>query len=161
MLVYGGLLLIGVAAGGKDWMQPLRGVAFVNAVGSESPRAHGMSFTRVESLADLEQRVAQATNQGRGVMLDYYADWCVTCKEMEKYTFSDPDVQAVLADTVLLQVDVTANNRNDKALLKEFSLIGPPAILFFDSDGNERRPYRVVGFMPAEEFSAHAARALR
>ena len=94
-------------------------------------------------------------------MLDFYADWCVSCKEMEKYTFSDPAVQAQLNSAILLQADVTANDDADQALLKRFRLVGPPAILFFGSDGVERSAYRVVGFMPAEQFSAHVGQVLQ
>ena len=85
-------------------------------------------------------------------MLDYYADWCVSCKEMERYTFTDPDVKAALANTMLLQTDVTANDDEDKALLERFGLFGPPAILFFAPNGEELRNLRVVGFMNAPRF---------
>ena len=88
-------------------------------------------------------------------MLDFYADWCVTCKELERDTFSDPEVRTLLRDTVLLQSDVTANDTEDQTLLTELGLFGPPAILFFGPDGDERRPYRVIGFMDAESFSRH------
>jgi thiol:disulfide interchange protein DsbD len=93
-------------------------------------------------------------------MLDFYADWCVSCKEMEVLTFTDPAVQQALANTVLLQADVTPNDEQDKALYKHFGIIGPPSIMFFDNAGNERRNYRVVGFMPADKFSSHVERAL-
>jgi thiol:disulfide interchange protein DsbD len=95
-------------------------------------------------------------------MLDFYADWCVSCKEMEKYTFSDPTVIAALANTRLLQADVTANDKIDQALLQgHFGLPGPPAIIFYGADGQERKGFRVVGFVPAEEFAAHVQRAIR
>jgi thioredoxin:protein disulfide reductase len=84
-------------------------------------------------------------------MLDFYADWCVTCKEMEKFTFTDPRVRAKLAGTLLLQVDVTANSDDDKALLKRFGLFGPPGIIFFGGDGKENGS-RVVGYQPADQF---------
>jgi thiol:disulfide interchange protein DsbD len=92
-------------------------------------------------------------------MLDFYADWCVSCKEMERYTFTDPGVQAELARAVLLQADVTANDEADRALLQRFGILGPPTIVFFGADGLERHEYRVVGFKPAEEFRAHLAQA--
>ncbi|UCE88391.1 MAG: thioredoxin family protein, partial [Pseudomonadota bacterium] len=98
---------------------------------------------------------------GKSAMLDFYADWCVSCKEFEKYTFTDPGVQQALANTVLLQADVTANDEQDKALLKRFKLIGPPTILFFGADGKERRNYRVVGFMTADKFRPHVEKAVR
>jgi thiol:disulfide interchange protein DsbD len=92
-------------------------------------------------------------------MLDFYADWCVSCREMEDDTFTDPGVQAVLARAVLLQADVTANDREDQALLARFGILGPPTIVFFAADGTERNDFRVVGFKPADEFRVHAARA--
>jgi len=88
------------------------------------------------------------------VMLDFYADWCISCKEMEKYTFGDPAVISALGNTLLLKADVTDNDDSDKALLKRFGLIGPPGIIFFDNKGNERRNYRVVGFMEPQPFIA-------
>ena len=97
---------------------------------------------------------------GKTVMLDFYADWCVSCKEMEMLTFADPAVQAALADVVLLQADVTPNDDKDTELYKHFGIIGPPSIMFFDKDGVERRNYRVVGYMPADKFSQHVKRAL-
>ena len=92
-------------------------------------------------------------------MLDFEADWCVACKEMEKYTFPDAQVRAALANVVLLQADVTANNADDQALLNHFGIFGPPSIMFFGSDGAERRNFRVVGYMPAEKFHAHITQA--
>ena len=86
-------------------------------------------------------------------MLDFYADWCVSCKEMEKYTFTDPAVQATLKNVVLLRANVTANDTDDQALMKRFGIIGPPTIAFYGADGHERAPYRVVGFMKAPEFA--------
>ena len=95
-------------------------------------------------------------------MLDFYADWCVACKEMERYTFSDPEVAAALSEYVLLQADVTANDAEDQALLQgRFGLPGPPAIMFFGADGVERKNFRVVGFMPADQFAGHARQAAR
>jgi len=95
-------------------------------------------------------------------MLDFYADWCVACKELERYTFSDPTVIDALSGVKLLQADVTANDEDDKALLQgRFGIPGPPAIMFWGSDGQERRGYRVVGFMPADEFAQHVNKAIR
>jgi thiol:disulfide interchange protein DsbD len=154
-MVYGALMLVGAAAGGKDTIQPLRGL--MPSAGSD--QGH-LSFTRIKTVADLERELVQAGERGKPVMLDFYADWCVSCKEMERYTFSDPAVQQILADFVLLQADVTANDEQDQALLQgHFGMPGPPAIMFFGPDGGERRGYRVVGFMPAEEFAEQARRA--
>jgi len=91
-------------------------------------------------------------------MLDFYADWCISCKELEKFTFSDPVVQGQLSNMVLLQADVTENDATDKALLKKYGLIGPPSILFFNLQGDEQREYRLVGFLSAEQFSEHLER---
>ncbi|MEW8154678.1 MAG: thioredoxin family protein, partial [Candidatus Thiodiazotropha endolucinida] len=160
-LVYGTLMLVGAAAGGKDTLQPLRGIAIAGGAGSGQGHQE-LQFKRIKSLDDLQREVAFASSQGKPVMLDFYADWCVSCKEMEKYTFSDPQVINALANTHLLQADVTANDDIDQALLQEhFGLPGPPAIIFYGSDGRERKNYRLVGFKPAEEFSVHATRAIQ
>lgn len=88
-------------------------------------------------------------------MFDFYADWCISCKEMEAFTFTDPRVQEQLRDAVLIQADVTENNEDDKALLKRFSLFGPPAIMLYDRSGTELTAGRVVGFMKADKFNSH------
>ena len=115
-------------------------------------QAH-LNFTPVASVDALNQALEQA--RGRPVMLDLYADWCVACKEFEKYTFSNPQVQQALGNTVLLQADVTANNTQDVALLKHLQVLGLPTILFFDAEGKEHPEARVTGFMDAATFSAH------
>ena len=112
----------------------------------------GPQFQRVKSSADLDQ--AMANSGGRTVMLDFYADWCVSCKEMERFTFRDDQVKTRLAKLILLQADVTANDSVDSALLKRFGLFGPPGILFFKADGTEIRHARVIGFKPPAEFVA-------
>ncbi|MGD9710052.1 MAG: thioredoxin family protein, partial [Halothiobacillaceae bacterium] len=117
-------------------------------------------FQRVADVASLERALAAAKAAGKPVMLDFYADWCVSCKEMEHNTFPDPAVQQAVAGAVLLQADVTRNSADDKALLKRFGLIGPPAILFFTPDGQEQRASRVVGYKPPTEFAPLADRAL-
>ena len=159
-MFYGAVLLLGALSGGDDPLQPLAGTQ-VAAVGGGATAAHEeLEFRRIKTVADLEQAVAEAATRGQPVMLDFYADWCVACKEMEKYTFSDPEVHAELDGVVLLQADVTANDAQDQALLKHFRIFGPPSIIFFGPDGEERRAYQVVGFMPADEFAAHAALAV-
>ncbi len=149
LLIYGVLLLVGVAAGGRDPLQPLRGVGMIANAG-EAP---ALPFRRVKTVAEVERAVREAG--GRTVMLDFYADWCVSCKELERYTFADSGVRAALAGMATLQADVTANDAADQALLQRFGVIGPPAILFFGPDGRERRERRVVGFMEAAPFRAH------
>jgi thiol:disulfide interchange protein DsbD len=158
VLIYGTLMLIGAAAGGRDTVQPLRGLMAASG-GSEA--AH-LQFRRIKNVADLQREVASASAAGRPVMLDFYADWCVSCKEMERYTFSDPKVIATLSDAVLLQADVTANDAQDVALLQgHFGLPGPPSIMFYGRDGKERRGYRVVGFMGPDDFNNHVRKALQ
>ena len=97
---------------------------------------------------------------GRVTIVDFYADWCVSCKEMEKYTFTDKSVQDTLANTVLLQADVTANDEQDQELLQRFGVFGPPTIIFFGTDGQQRHGYEVVGYMKAEAFAEHVLKAL-
>jgi len=111
---------------------------------------HNLPFTRIKSLAELDAAIAAAN--GKIVMLDFYADWCVACKEMEKFTFSDSNIQAALKNTVLLQADVTENNEDDQALLKRFGLFGPPGIIFFDASGNEIKP-KVIGYKNVAQFT--------
>ncbi|UCV22935.1 protein-disulfide reductase DsbD [Ferribacterium limneticum] len=145
MLLTGAALLIGALAGGRDPLQPLAGLRG-QAVAAEEKR---LPFERVTSVADLEARIKTA---GKPVMLDFYADWCVSCKEMERFTFSDPAVQAKLAGFTLLQADVTANSDDDKALLAKFKLFGPPGIIFYDAKGQENKAVRIVGFQDAAQF---------
>ncbi|WP_116808273.1 protein-disulfide reductase DsbD [Steroidobacter cummioxidans] len=155
-VVYGILLLIGAASGSKDPLKPLDRLA---AGGGASTQEHELAFQRIKSVADLENAVAAATAAGRPVMLDFYADWCVSCKEMEKYTFPDPGVQSLLANAVLLQADVTANDDADRALMNRFEIFGPPTIAFYGADGVERKDFRLVGFVPAERFREHVKAA--
>ncbi|MFO1421931.1 MAG: protein-disulfide reductase DsbD [Candidatus Competibacteraceae bacterium] len=150
LLIYGILLLVGVAAGGRDPWQPLRGVGLIAHAANQAPAPE---FRRVKTAAEVDRAVRAAG--GRPVMLDFYADWCVSCKELERYTFTDPDVRAALAGIVTLRADVTANDAADQALLNHFSIVGPPAILFFGPDGRERREYRLVGFLEAARFDEH------
>ena len=148
LMIYGVLLLVGAAAGGRDPLQPLRGIGLP----AEARDVPALAFRPVKSVAEVEQAVRAAG--GGPVMLDFYADWCVSCKELERYTFADPGVRATLAEVVTLKADVTAHDAADRELLQHFSIIGPPAILFFGPDGQERREYRVVGFMDAARFNA-------
>jgi thiol:disulfide interchange protein DsbD len=158
IMIYGALMLVGAAAGGKDTVQPLRGIAMF---GAATQQQH-LKFKPIKSEADLERELQIAASQGRPVMLDFYADWCVACKEMERYTFSDPEVIKALEGFVLLQADVTANDATDKQLLQgRFGMPGPPSIMFFNRNGREQKKLRVVGFVPADEFSAHVKQAAR
>ena len=154
-LVYGIILLIGVAAGGTDPLQPLGSlrVASGSSPGPAAPES-ALTFETVKSLEDLKRRVAAASAAGKPVMLDFYADWCVSCKEMEKYTFTNQAVQTALSNAVLLRADVTRNDADDQALLKHFGIFGPPTIAFYDPAGQEQRSFRVVGYMKAPEFAS-------
>jgi thiol:disulfide interchange protein DsbD len=149
-LVAGIAFLIGALSGSRDILQPLSGVR--GSAGA--PLAPSEAFKRVGSPAELDSAVAAAAASGRPVMLDFYADWCVSCKEMERYTFADARVQQRLANVVTLQADVTANNAGHQALLQRFKLFGPPGIIFFDRAGREIASNRVIGFQPAERFAA-------
>jgi thiol:disulfide interchange protein DsbD len=144
-LVAGIAVLAGALAGSRDPLRPLAGL--LGTEGGNS--AQHTKFVRVASLGALEEKL-QAP--GRVVMLDFYADWCVSCKEMESFTFSDPRVQAKLSGMLLLQADVTANSDPDRQLLKRFSLFGPPGIVFFDASGREIKGLRVIGYQNPERF---------
>ncbi len=154
-LVYGVIIFIGVASGSKDVFQPLNHFGLAgNQVGGAV--AHNeLQFKQIKGLEQLDQEIIKAKSSGKMVMLDLYADWCISCKEMEKFTFSNPAVLQALKGVVLLQADVTLNDEQDKALLKKFSLVGPPSIMFFDKNGEEKRGYRLVGFLNAEKFTDH------
>ena len=146
-----GVLMLAMAA----WVARPAWPALVAAVTGQpvaSSHQSTLPFQRVRSVAELEQAVTQAANQGRPVMLDFYADWCVSCIEMERLTFTDPAVRAKLSGAVLLQADVTANTPDDRALLERFGLFGPPGIVFFDAKGQEQTAKRVIGVQQPEAF---------
>jgi thioredoxin:protein disulfide reductase len=149
MLAYGLLLLIGFSIGNSNPLKPLQGFGVTTAKASEQ----GLSFERINSLAELEARIKRANANKQPVMLDFYADWCISCKEMEAYTFTDANVKQTLAGFVLLQADVTKQTDADKALLTKFNLIGPPAILFFNGNQQENKALRVIGYQDAKTFS--------
>lgn len=149
----------------KSWMRVVQIILLGAALVSAKPlqdwafgppiatrQAH-LNFTKIANIQQLDKALAEA--KGKPVMLDLYADWCVACKEFEKYTFSNPQVQQQLANTVLLQADVTANNAQDNALLKHLQVLGLPTILFFDTTGQEQPDARVTGFMDANDFRTH------
>jgi len=160
LVVYGALMLVGAAAGGRDTLQPLRGIVLAGPGGSSGALPQ-VEPRRIKTIADLDRELAAAKAAGRPVMLDFYADWCVYCKQLEKETFPDPAVQTVLSAGVVLKADVTANDDADKALLARIGIPGPPAMIFYGADGSERRSSRLLGFMPAKEFSEHVRAAWR
>lgn len=157
VLLVGALELIGAFAGGRSVLQPLAGLA--SGSGGSAAAHDELPFRTIKSVADLEREVAQASANGQPVLLDFYADWCVSCKEMESFTFTDDRVRAALSKFVLLRADVTANDDVDQALLAHFGLFGPPAIIFYGPDGNEQRGRRLIGFEKAEPFAARVAGA--
>lgn len=148
--LYALALIAGVFLGGRDPLAPIPQFAKPEKT---------LQFTVIKTVDDLDRAIAAAAADGRPAMLDFYADWCVSCKEMERYTFTDAAVQAALANAVLLKADVTANDEADQALLRRFEIFGPPTIAFWGRDGIERKNYRVVGFMKADEFARVAAEA--
>ena len=148
MLAYGLILLIGFSMGNNNPLKPLQGFAINKAEAAEA----GLVFERVKSLAALESKLQQAKANHQPVMLDFYADWCISCKEMEAYTFTEPKVKQALKGFVLLQADVTENSEDDKALLAKYKLVGPPAIIFFGNDMLEKAAHRVIGYQDADTF---------
>lgn len=158
LLLWGVVLCIGAFSGSRDIVQPLSHLMQGLAAAAPARTATEMAFQRVRSETELEQALSQSG--GRAVLLDYYADWCVSCKEMEHLTFSDPAVRARLQNALLLQADVTADNAQSRALLKRFGLFGPPGIIFLDAQGREVDPkLRVIGFMSAKAFESRLQRA--
>jgi thiol:disulfide interchange protein DsbD len=143
--LYAAALIYGFAQGSTDPLHPLAG----QVAATEAPQ-----FRPIHSLAELDREVAAASTAGKPVVLDFYADWCVSCKEMERYTFSNRFVRERLAQAMLLRADVTANNADDQALLKRFGIFGPPTIAFYNAHGVEQAGLRVVGYMKAPAFIA-------
>jgi thiol:disulfide interchange protein DsbD len=158
-IIYGIVLLLGGLAGGSN---PLKPMAAVNLGGGTimAEEEHALPFQRIKTVGDLDNQLQLAASQGKTAFLDFYADWCVSCKEMEAYTFTDSTVQDELSNTVWIQADVTANDAQDQELLNRFGVFGPPTIIFFGADGRQREGYEVVGYMPADEFAAHLRQAL-
>jgi len=149
VVTLGLLQLVSVVTGGRDPLTPL------SHLRGQASAAAATDFVRVRSSAELDAALKQnAAGERRPVMLDFYADWCVSCKEMERFTFTDARVKDRFAQMLLLQIDVTANNADDRAMLKRFDLFGPPGIMFFDADGQELPQHRVIGYQDAERFLA-------
>ena len=153
-LIYASTLIIGALSGSQDMLRPLAHLAGKPAASSS------LEFQRIKSAADLDRTLAAAATAGKFVMLDFYADWCVTCIEMEHDTFTEPEVKRVLSDVILVQADVTRNDSEDQRLLERFQLFGPPAILFFGTDARELQEYRLIGYVKPEQFLQHLAKLL-
>jgi thiol:disulfide interchange protein DsbD len=159
--LYGALLLIGATLGGDD---PLRPIPHSSVIRSSTggwlaaSDQEALEFRPIETLAELDAALGEAKAAGQPVMLDFTAEWCVSCKEMEEYTFPDAGVIGALKPFMLLRADVTDNNDDDQALLQRARSFGPPTIAFFDSGGTERENFKLVGFVPATEFTAHVQR---
>jgi thiol:disulfide interchange protein DsbD len=149
--LYALLLLVGAGRGAEDPLQPLA---------NHTALAQEPAFTSVATLTDLRREVSAATAAHQAVMLDFYADWCTSCKEMQRFTFTDPGVRDALKSVRLLRADVTANTADDQALLHQFQIYGPPTIAIYDTQGHEHQEYRVVGYMKAAEFAALLHQAL-
>ena len=153
-LIYAGALILGALSGSQDMLRPLAHLA------GKPAAASSLEFQRFKTTAELEQLLTAASAEGKFVMLDFYADWCVTCIEMEEDTFSEPAVKEALSSVVLLQADVTRNDAEDQQLLERFQLFGPPAILFFGTDRRELQEYRLIGYVKPEQFLQHLAMLL-
>jgi len=158
-IIYGIVLLLGGLAGGSNPMKPLASINLGSGA-SVAEAEHELPFQRIKTVDDLDRELAAASGQGKTTFLDFYADWCVSCKEMEAYTFTDGEVQGELSNTVWLQADVTDNDEADQALLNRFGVFGPPTIIFFGTDGQQRHGYEVVGYMKAKDFAEHLREAL-
>lgn len=158
-IIYGTLLLLGSLTGGSNPLKPLASVNLGGGAALQEAQ-HELPFQRIKTVDDLDREIAAASASGKTVLLDFYADWCVSCIEMEEYTFSDSDVQAALSNTLWLQADVTDNDELDQALLNRFGVFGPPTIIFFGTDGEQRHGYEVVGYMKAAAFADHVRQAL-
>jgi thiol:disulfide interchange protein DsbD len=158
-IIYGIVLLLGALAGGSNPLKPLAGISVGGGV-TVAEAEHELPFQRIKTVDDLDRELAAASAAGKTAFLDFYADWCVSCKEMEAYTFTDAEVQSELANTVWLQADVTANDEADQELLERFGVFGPPTIIFFGTDGQQRHGYEVVGYMKAADFADHLRLAL-
>lgn len=159
LTLYGSLYLIGMAAGGKDLVQPLKGIIKVTGGSSLASENDGhLTFQRIKGKQGLTDALKE--HKGKVVMLDFYADWCISCLEMEKYAFSHPKVLSALKDVATLQTDVTDNDTADKKFMSSLNIYGPPAILFYDKNGVEVSGTRVVGEMTGEEFAAHIIKVM-
>ena len=161
--IYGILLIIGAASGNLNPLQPLyKPLPKTQPVQTtQNQSSESQQFKPIKGIKGLERELAAAKAANKPVMLDFSAEWCVSCKEMDSFTFADAGVQTLLKNFIVLRADVTANDEQDKALNKRFQIFGPPMVLFFDRKGKEQPDKRIVGFMPAEEFRQHLKQVLQ
>ncbi|MCC5793949.1 MAG: protein-disulfide reductase DsbD [Chromatiales bacterium] len=153
-VVWGVALMVGALAGNDNPWQPLRFAALPGS-GLPASAATATQFRMIKTVDDLDRELAAARASGTPVMLDFYADWCISCKEMERFTFTDAEVATTMSQMLLLKADVTRVDADDQALMQRFGIIGPPTIIFFDARGEELRNFRLVGFKSARDFLAH------
>jgi thiol:disulfide interchange protein DsbD len=149
----GALQIIGSAMGNDDIYHPLESHEANQKVSGTAIKQNQLDFITITSPEQFAQVIT--ANKGKKILLDFYADWCTYCKDYEKYTFTDPAVQAELQDFVLVKADITKNDAGNKALLSQYQIIAPPAILFFDAEGKELRNYRLFTYQPADDFLKH------
>jgi thiol:disulfide interchange protein DsbD len=163
LLVYGVILMLGAATGGKDPFRPLSELSSPQTIvaGDGSVRPTRLEFTRVDSLVDVEREVAAAAGRNQPVFLDFYATWCVDCVRLERTTFQDPRVIQALESVHIIKADVTENNSNHRDLMRHFGLFGPPAMIFYAADGQEVRHGRQVGYLNTDRFLAHLEQTLQ
>ena len=156
-LIYGVMLLIGAATGARDIFYPLEKISLNGSVQQQTIH---VGFKKIKGLDEFKTEMENAKTQGKPVMIDFYADWCVDCVKLERTTFANPEIVSYLERAVVLQTDVTPNDDQDKELMKHLGIIGPPAILFFDKNGDELKQYRLVGYSPPDKFMNHIRNAL-
>jgi thiol:disulfide interchange protein DsbD len=160
--LFGALMFVGALVGGEDPLHPIpqgsTGRGSAGGLLAAAQRENELSFRPIETVAELDAALGEARVANQPVMLDFTAEWCISCKEMEEYTFPDAGVISALEPFMLLRADVTDNNDDDKALLQRFKSFGPPTIAFFDRSGFERANFKLVGFVPADKFSEHVTK---
>lgn len=155
LFIYGAMILVGAGVGSNDPLRPLQPIKYTESTNINNSH---ISFQPINTYTEFTQALTNAKQQKRPVLVDFYADWCVSCKELEQKTFAAPKVAQILNNFVLLRIDVTANNAQNIELMQKLNIVGPPTILFYDRNGMEQRHLRIVGFMPVQQFLNHIAK---